>query len=439
MSIPEPPAPDPSPASATVDPDDRITNRTEISPSNDANGPSQQTIHIVSVSDSESYLKWAAQLLSALPGVTAHVYLVDSPILPTAEQIANAVADTAWEGATIPIVSRTDLGAVIAEHRPDIVLGAATGPIVAQLFLTASRLDPRPALVSGLPGMGLPASTKGMNYRRLMDAFIAHSATEVGAYTAASALAQVPCQVLLSRLPMLRSADIPQRPSPHELAEAPRSLVFAPQAKVPRAQPDREAIIAALADFAERHPTSSVIVKMRSRPGEHETHREQYSYFSIIESLQARGVRGADRIEIGYGPLGTFLQPGSALVTVSSTAALESIDRSIPTLIISDFGFDQQLLNEVYADSGATGSLGDVAAGAIGFPSDDWMSENYFHEADGSLRRNLGLLALRARENQLPRRRKAVMKQKRLLIRAELRTVSPTPVVNAYRKLRYGR
>lgn len=100
-----------------------------------------------------------------------------------------------------------------AGHRrslPDIVLGAATGPIVAQVFLTAHTRTDRPALVSGLPGMGLPASGKGMNYRRLMDAFIAHSSAEVAAYTQASARSQVPCEVLLARLPMLRSEGIPQ-------------------------------------------------------------------------------------------------------------------------------------------------------------------------------------------------------------------------------------
>ncbi|WP_258233920.1 DUF6716 putative glycosyltransferase [Brevibacterium oceani] len=427
-------------------------------------------IRILSVSDSESYLKWATQLLSSLTDVEGRVFLIDNPILPTDEQIASAVAGTDWQHRQIPVIARSDLAQVIADHSPDIVLGAATGPIVAQVFLTAHSRADRPALVSGLPGMGLPASGKGMNYRRLMDAFIAHSFAEVAAYTEASTAAQVPCEVLLARLPMLRSEGIPRLqtstiteaapPAPGPTSDrdshttppasprsldasstlaVPRTLVFTPQAKVPAERADREAIIAALAEFADRHPKSTAVIKMRSRPGEFETHHEQHSYFEILADFRTRRVSGADRIELGYGPLSDFLDSESALVTVSSTAALESIDRGVPTLLISDFGIDRELLNEVFAESGATGTLADMVAGRIRFPDSEWLAENYFHSDDGQLRRDLGLLATRAKAGQLPNRRSAFLKQKRLLVRAELRTVTPAPIISAYRRLRYAR
>ena len=398
--------------------------------------PSPAPIRIVSFSDSESYLKWATQLLSSLPNVTAHAYLVDTPILPTKEQIGHAIAGTSWEGREVPVVNRRDLASTIAAHEADIVLGAATGPVVAQVFLSAHLLEHRPALVSGLPGMGLPASTKGMNYRRLMDAFIAHSFAEVAQYTEVSTLRQVPCEIYLARLPMLRSAGAPTRFVPDNI---PQTLVFAPQAKVPESLDDREAIVRALAVFASRHEDSSAVIKMRSRPGEHETHHEQHSYLDILEALREQGVAGAESIELGYGPLDEFLVPGAALVTVSSTAALEAFDRGVPTLLISDFGFDRCLLNEAFADSGATGTLAEVAAGTIGFPTSAWLARNYFHCDDGRMQHHLEFLATRARTGQLPNRRRAVWKQKRLLIRAELRTMAPAPVVRAYRKLRYGR
>ena len=456
MTIPEPGDPHysgpimPTPLSDAPPRPSHLTERTradgQSSQSNFPDGPvlpprrstGLDPIRILSISDSESYLKWATQLLSSLPDVEGRVFLVDNPILPTDEQIASAVAGTDWEHREVPVIARADLAQVIADHSPDIVLGAATGPIVAQVFLTAHTRTDRPALVSGLPGMGLPASGKGMNYRRLMDAFIAHSSAEVAAYTQASARSQVPCEVLLARLPMLRSEGIPQLQNSGPEA-VPDTLVFAPQAKVPAERLDREAIIAALAEFADRHPDSTAVVKMRSRPGEFETHHEQHSYFEILDDFRTRRVPGAERIELGYGPLSDFLADGSALVTVSSTAALESIDRGIPTLLISDFGFNAELLNEVFEGSGATGTLADVAAGSIGFPDPKWLAENYFHAQDGQLRRDLGLLATRAQAGQLPNRRSALFKQKRMLIRAELRTVTPAPVVSAYRKLRRTR
>ncbi|RBP68237.1 hypothetical protein DFO66_101466 [Brevibacterium sanguinis] len=407
----------------------------------------QTTIRIVSISDSESYLKWACALLDGLPGVDAQVCLVDNPILPTPEQIAHAVAGTAWQGRRIPVISRAEVAATIAAHRADVVLAAATGPVVAQIFASAHGISPRPALVSGLPGVGLPARSKGMRYRRLGDAFIAHSHFEVSEYERISAKVRVPTEVLLGRLPMLRSEGIP-RPigsatvdfAPADSSSAvPGRLVFATQAKVPVELSDRIAIVRALARFAEAHPQSRAIVKVRSRPGEQETHHEQHPYHEILDRLRRERVPGADRLELGYGPMSDFLTEDAALVTVSSTAALEAIDRGLPTAFLSDFGFTEDLLNEVFADSGATATLADVAAGRIPFPAEDWLAANYFHPENTGLRRRLGLLALRARERQLPDMRRALWQQKRMLARAELRTLAPDVVVRSYRTIRYGR
>src|SRR5690625_1839894 len=140
-----------------------------------SNPESPETIRILSVSDSESYLKWATQLLTSLPDVDGRVVLIDNPILPTDEQIAGAVTGTDWQHRDIPVIRRTDLARVIADYSPDIVLGAATGPIVAQVFLTAHMLTPRPALVSGLPGMGLPARGKDRKSTRLNSSHVAIS------------------------------------------------------------------------------------------------------------------------------------------------------------------------------------------------------------------------------------------------------------------------
>src|SRR5699024_1481079 len=67
-----------------------------------------ETIRILSVSDSESYLKWATQLLTGLPDIDGRVVLIDNPILPTAEQIRDAVAGTAWQHRHIPVTTRPE-------------------------------------------------------------------------------------------------------------------------------------------------------------------------------------------------------------------------------------------------------------------------------------------------------------------------------------------
>lgn len=394
----------------------------------------RRPVRIVAVSDSESYLKWAAHTLDGLEGFDARPWLIDTPIRPTAEQVGNALAGTTWEDLRIPLIDRSQLARELSVVAPDVVLAASTGPVVQQVFASAAGLEHRPGLVSGLPGVGLPARRKGMEYRRLGDLFIAHSEHERLAYEAVARKCDVPVEVVVARLPMLASPLPPCAAAPDARID---TVVFAPQAKVPADPVQREEILLALASFARNNPGAQAIVKVRSRPGEQETHREQFTYAALLERLVSTGRIGPDEVTVGIGPMSRFLQPGSALVTVSSTAALESIDRGLPTLIVSDFGVSDELLNAVFEGSGILGSLADVAAGRFGFPTRAWLEANYFQPADHRLHDALGLLATRAREHQLGDLRRAARVQDLRRLRAEIRTLTPDPVVRAYRRVRY--
>ncbi|WP_349828213.1 DUF6716 putative glycosyltransferase [Brevibacterium litoralis] len=390
-------------------------------------------ITVVSVSDSESYLKWACRSLDTLgPDFDIHVLLVDNPILPTREQVRNAVAGSSWEGREIPVVKRSGLAATFARLEPDVVLAAATGPVVQQVYATGARMDRRPGLVSGLPGVGLPATSKGIRYRRLGDVFIAHSEREREAYRDVAARNDVDVEVVVGTLPLLHSAHTPE--PAFTAAEVPRRLVFAPQAKVPREKDERMAVLRALAAFARNHPASEVVVKVRSRPGEQETHHEEFSYISLIDEAVRTGEFSPEDLTVAVGPMSDFLTTGSALVTVSSTAALESIDRGLQTMVVTDFGVNEEMLNISFAGAhGMLGTLADLAAGRIGFPERDWLKENYFQERTDEVARTLAALGRRSRAGDLSDLRGAARIQDLRRLRAELRSVSPSGIVRAYR------
>ncbi|GAA2000670.1 DUF6716 putative glycosyltransferase [Brevibacterium samyangense] len=391
---------------------------------------------VVSVSDSESYLKWACHTLDSLgPDFDIHVLLVDSPILPTREQITNAIAGSSWDGRRIRIVNRADLAAEFERLRPDVVLAAATGPVVQQVYATAAHLERRPGLVSGLPGVGLPATSKGMRYRRLGDMFIAHSEHERSAYEEVAERVGVPVEVVLGRLPMLASVEPPE--PAFAPGSVPRTVVFAPQAKVPKERAQRIDILLALARFRRNFSDSEVVVKVRSRPGEQETHHEEFTYVSLIEELLADGALTEGELRIEVGPMADFLQPGTALVTVSSTAALESLDRGLQTMVISDFGVNEEMLNIAFEGAGETlGTLDDLTTGRFGFPSRTWLAANYFQEPNTELVDAFTRLAVRSRERQLSDLRGAARVQDLRRLRAEVRTLSPAPVVKAYKAAR---
>lgn len=391
---------------------------------------------IVSISDSESYLKWSAAMLEGLSDdFETHAWLLDNPILPTQEQITNALAGTTFAPENIPVIKRAHLKQSLAALRPDIVLASATGPIVQQIYSTAAFLPHRPGLVSGLPGVGLPATSKGQRYRRLGDLFIAHSEFERQRYEEVISDCGFPVEVVVARLPMLKSIQ-PPLPT-FSPGDTPSKLVFAPQAKVPVLRADRIRILRSLAHFATNFPQCDVIIKVRSRPGEQETHREQHTYVDLLDELESTQQIPHGVLRIAVGPMSDYLTQGTALVTVSSTAALESLDRGLATLIISDFGVNEEMLNEAFADSGITARLSTLEAGKFTFPTRQWLDENYFHEPSDRLKASLQTLALRSRMKQLPNIRTEAIQQDYRSIRSAVRSRTPKPVVSFYRFIQH--
>lgn len=341
------------------------------------------TIRVLAVADSDSYLKWACSTLDSLGEPDASLersaVLVHTPIVPTTSQIAAAVA-----GSTIVRPRVLGLRA-LREHvratRPDVVLVAATGPIAEMVARAVVRADParRPALVTGLPGMALPATARGAAWRRWCDAFVVHSRRERTAYEDAFAGQGVQPQVVLTHLPFLERGTT-MTPEPV------RRVVFAAQAKVPAGREERVQLLDRLAQVAAEG--LDVVVKLRARKGERQTHNEEHPYDDLWEAEHARLGHAADALRFVDGPMAEWLQSGTALVTVSSTAALESLALRLPTALVEDFGVSEELLNEPFAGSGCLVSLEDAAKlfrenGPV--PDAAWLEENYLHDAPSEL------------------------------------------------------
>jgi hypothetical protein len=350
------------------------------------------TIRVLAVADSDSYLKWACATLDRMgapedEGLARSAVLVHTPIVPTTNQIAAAVA-----GSSVvrpPVLSLRELKAHVRDTRPDVVLVSATGPVAEMVARVVVRADPanRPVLMTGLPGMALPATSRGTAWRRWADAFIVHSRREIDAYHDAFAEQGVAPRIVLGHLPFLeRLTAIADRPA--------ERVVFAAQAKVPEARDDRVRLLDGLAHLTEEG--FEVIVKLRARKGERQTHNEMHPYDELWDAEHGRLGYRSDALRFVDGPMAEWLQPGTALVTVSSTAALESLALHLHTAIIDDFGVDAALLNEPFAGSGCMVSLAGTGKafrenGPV--PDPAWLDDNYLHSAESELPRAVAELA----------------------------------------------
>lgn len=76
-----------------------------------------------------------------------------------------------------------------------------------------------------------------------------------------------------------------------------------------------------------------------------------------------------------YGNMGEVLDDADLLVTVSSTAALESLHRGIPTAVLTDLGIREALGNHHFLGSGCLASWDQLDEGLLPRADPDWLAD----------------------------------------------------------------
>ncbi len=345
----------------------------------DAAGP-----RLLVVADTDSYAKWGAALATRLPETwTAAFVLVRTPAAPSPRQLRVALAHTRFAPDDVVRADLDELGDLVARDRPDAVLLALRGPLVRVAAPIVGAGPDRPVLVSGFPGLTIPAEPKAVVYREQVDLIVLHSRREVREFRSNAERLGVPVEFGLATLPFLRAAELSARADAASSVDR-TDLVFAAQAKVPAERDDRIRMLRWLADAARRRPNRRVVVKVRARAGEAQTHAEAYDFGDLLADAAVRAELGGTlppNLVIEDGPMAEHLARASTLVTVSSTAVLEAIAAGVPALVVDEFGVGPKLINTVFEGSGLFGGAEDVAAGVGRSPSTAWLDDNYFHGA----------------------------------------------------------
>jgi hypothetical protein len=353
-----------------------------------------EAIRVLVVADSDSYVKWGAALLDRAPDEWQKTLLVlATPVLPSADQLSAALT-----GVSLPAPAIVDLSALavrVAKLEPDVVILTLRGPlvkVVVRAIIGSCAI--RPVIVSGLPGISVPATRPAIAHRAQVDLFVLHSKRETREFGALAERMAVPMRFGLATLPFL-----PQR-TPGRGQDG--DVIFAAQAKVPWEKSDRLNLLGWLAESARRHPYRRVVVKVRAARGEQQTHAERHDYADLITELDPPA---PNNLVVAGGAMADHLAGAAALITISSTAAIEAISLDMPVIIVDDFGISTELINTVFEDSGLFGNCGDVVEGRFKKPNPEWLDDNYFHGAaqdDWSLA-VLDLVAQRARGELAPK------------------------------------
>jgi hypothetical protein len=349
----------------------------------------------IAIADSDSYLKWAAAFLGALDGVTEReLILIETPVLPSDGQREAALAIGGVPPGQLFSLPLTDVLGALRRERPDAVLIALRGPVAAVLIRMIAELPERPVIVTGLPGISIPATRKALAFRRQADLFVLHSRREVSEFTLMSREYGWTHRFALATLPFVE-----QRTGARGT-----DLVFAAQAVVPRALEDRLRVLELLISAAREDPAQRVVIKVRGLVGEPQTHDEDASYPELLE----QAVDAPANLVVSTAPMSAALDEAQGLVTVSSTAAIEAIARGIPVIALDIFGVTAKLINPVFEGSGLFGGEEAVVRREFRHPEPSWLDDNYFHavEADDMAVQLEALVAAR-RQGVLPAREPA--------------------------------
>lgn len=356
-------------------------------------------LRVVAIADADSFVKWSASLLGGVPGIRPHLLVVQTPLTASVAQQSTALSGTGMLPDDVTRVGFAETVSWLEGQRPDVVLLAGRGPFVRLMGRVIDRLSRRPVVVAGLPGMAIPAQRGALDYRRHADLLVVHSHREERAFTELGRRIGVQVPTALATLPFARTRSrmlapgrarvlAGDRPASHggtavaEHSESPRAvrppatdIVFAAQALVPAGRAERAEIAATLVRAAAADPERRVVLKLRSRPGEAETHLERDPYLDLLPA------RRPDNLVVSYGSMAEALSTAAGLVTVSSTAAIEAIAVGVPVIALDSFGVDKSLLNTVFVGSGLLGGRSEVVAGRFRHPHPAWLRDNYFHPA----------------------------------------------------------
>ncbi|WP_432011540.1 DUF6716 putative glycosyltransferase [Streptomyces cucumeris] len=329
------------------------------------------------LADSDTRWKWGALTAQRLvpegpeAGGRLDGFLLRGRATPTVRQLAEVgVRADALREVTGPEFVRA-----MDRDRYDVIVLSLVGGAVqamvhglAHAWRGAAR---RPVVVTGYVGVVYEKLADGLLLRHGADVVLANSRHDAERFREVYRGVGAPADsVVECALPFLGGARYDERARLGR-AHPGGTVVFAVQPSVPDNRADRTYLLRRAVEHARSHPDREVVVKLRSKPGEHTTHIEELPYQKLIDRL-GDGVPANFRL--AYGNMGEVLDTADLLVTVSSTAALESLHRGVPTAVLTDLGIREALGNHHFLGSGCLASWDQLDAGHRPEPDPGWLA-----------------------------------------------------------------
>ncbi|MBO8196038.1 hypothetical protein ITI46_30980 [Streptomyces oryzae] len=359
------------------------------------------------LADSDTRWKWGVLTARRLaPEAAIDGLLLRGRATPTPRQLAEVgvTVDTLCEVTTAEF-----LRAATAPGAYDMVVLACVGGAVQAMLHGLGRAVAgdagegaergsarRPVVVTGYVGVVYEKLADGLLLRHGADVVLANSPYDADRFRAVyEGVGADGGSVVECALPFLEGVDgggSDGADAGPEAADGPFTVVFAVQPSVPAGRADRAYLLRRAIGHALQHPERDVLIKLRSKPGEHTTHIEELPYQKLVRKVAGGRDGGSGgglppNCRLVYGNMGEILDrarhTGGLLVTVSSTAALESLHRSLPTAVLTDLGVREALGNHYFTGSGCLASWDQLDDGLLPEADEKWALRQGVRGGDG--------------------------------------------------------
>ncbi|MFC5957329.1 DUF6716 putative glycosyltransferase [Streptomyces pratens] len=351
-----------------------------------------KSLRVAVLADSDTRWKWGALTANRIAPENSDIrldgYLLRGRATPTARQLdeVGVRADALHEVTAVQFLH------AMREESYDVLVLALVGGGVQAMLHGLGRVwedggngragrTKRPVVVTGYVGVVYEKLADGLLLRHGADLVLANSRQDAERFRAVyEGVGADAGSVTEVALPFLGGAPYTGEHDPSaKQGGRPYTVVFAAQPSVPENRRDRTYLLNRLVEHARRHPEREVLLKLRSKPGEHTTHIEELPYQKLVQRLDPPA-----NFRLVYGHMGEVLDRTDLLVTVSSTAALESLHRRIPTVVLTDLGVREALGNHHFVGSGCLASWDQLDAGHRPVPDEEWVSRQGVAAGDAS-------------------------------------------------------
>ncbi|TLS44561.1 hypothetical protein FE633_19865 [Streptomyces montanus] len=324
------------------------------------------SLRVAVLADSDTRWKWGALTANRIAPSESDIRLDGRLLRGRATPTARQLDEVGVRADSLREVTAAEFLRTMREETYDVVVlalvGGAVQAMLHGLAYAWQGREHRPVVVTGYVGVVYEKLADGLLLRHGADLVLANSRQDAERFTAVyEGVGADASSVTEVALPFLGGASY-ERHDPY-------TVVFAAQPSVPESRKDRTYLLERLVQHARLHPDREVLLKLRSKPGEHTTHIEEQPYQKLVQRLDPPA-----NFRLVYGHMGEVLDRTDLLVTVSSTAALESLHRRIPTVVLTDLGVREALGNHHFVGSGCLASWDQLDAGHRPTPDEEWVA-----------------------------------------------------------------